>query len=115
MPAWALFHLPIIFLPNQRGHLTQNISMLAANGLMGAVNLKLYIWARSIWPCVALHLWWNLSNETFLGDVYSWNAGLFDGKFWLFNGEGLLGCLVLLPIAAIILFQLQRSQESQNA
>jgi len=43
MPVWALFHLPVIFLPNQREHLTQNISMLAANGLMGAVNLKLNI------------------------------------------------------------------------
>jgi membrane protease YdiL (CAAX protease family) len=113
MPAWALFHLPVVFLPNQLGHLAQTISILAVNDLMGAVNLMLYKWAKSIWPCVALHLWWNLSNETFLGDVYGWNTGLFDGKFWLFSGEGLLGCIVLLPIAAMILLRLQRSQASQ--
>lgn len=110
MPVWALFHLPVTLLPHQRGHLVQNISMLAANGLMGAINLELYLWARSIWPCVALHLWWNLSNETILGDVYGWTPGLFDGKFWVFNGEGLCGCIVLLPIAAAILFRLKKSE-----
>jgi hypothetical protein len=90
MPAWALFHLPVVLLPHQRRHLAQNVSMLLANGLMGAVNLQLYLWARSIWPCVALHLWWNLSNETLLGDVYGWSPGLFDGKFWVFNAEGFI-------------------------
>jgi hypothetical protein len=92
---------------HRQSDLVQNISLLAANGLMGAVNLQPYLWARSIWPRVALHLWWNLSNETILDDVYGWLPGLFDGKFGVFNAEGVFGCIVLLPIAAVILFRLK--------
>jgi membrane protease YdiL (CAAX protease family) len=112
MPVWALFHLPVILLPHRPSDLTQNISLLAANGLMGAVALQLYLWARSIWPSVALHVWWNLSNETFLGDVYGWQPGLFDGQLGVFNAEGLFGCIVLLPIATLILLRLKDNRKA---
>ena len=30
--------------------------------------------------CVALHLWWNISNQSLLGDVYGWNPAYFTGS-----------------------------------
>src|SRR5258708_1807852 len=107
MPLWGMAHLPVIMLPAQRGRVFQNICFLAAIAMFGAVMLKLYRWSQSIWPCAFLHLWWNLSNETVLGDVYGWEPGLFSGRFWIFNGEGLFGLLIMTPIAAWILWQMQ--------
>src|SRR5262249_41962905 len=111
MPVWAAFHLPVILLPAQRGRWSQNLAFLAAIAMFGAVMLKLYQWSRSIWPCAFLHLWWNLSNETLLGDVYGWHPGLLSGKFWIFNGEGLFGLIVMAPIAACVIWGFRHEEE----
>jgi hypothetical protein len=78
------------------------------NRLPRSVNVSV----TKIW---FLHLWWNLSNETVLGNVYGWEPGLFSGKFWIFKGEGLFGLLIMTPIAAWILWQMQREETSATA
>jgi len=104
MPVWAAFHLPVIFSSTQRGHGLQNVTFLLAIAMAAVVFAAFYVWTRSVWPCAVLHLSWNLWNPVLLGDVYRGHPGLFGGKVWIFNGEGVFG-LLLEGIVAILLFR----------
>ncbi|QSQ22514.1 CPBP family intramembrane metalloprotease [Pyxidicoccus parkwayensis] len=92
---WPAFHLPILFSTTQRGHVAQNVTFLLAIGAAAAMFQAVYLWTRSVWPCAVLHLAWNLINPTVLGNVYSGKPGLFSGSVWVFNGEGVLGAVVM--------------------
>jgi len=93
-PLWAAFHLPVIFAQAQVGHLGQNIFFLGAVAAAATPIAVLYLWSRSVWPCVILHFTWNFWNPFLLGDVYGGRPGLFGGAIWAFNGEGLFGLLI---------------------
>lgn len=54
-----------------------------------------------------MHWFWNIYNPTVLGSIYTNTPGQYTGRQWLINGEGLVGCLVLLPIAAAVVFDLE--------
>lgn len=97
--AWPAFHLPIVFSSTQRGHLAQNLTFLLAIGLAASLFQAVYLWTRSVWPCALLHLGWNLVNPTVLGNVYTGRPGLFSGAVWVFNGEGVLGAVVMGAVA----------------
>jgi len=94
MPVWALFHVPVIFFSAQRGHYLQNAAFLASIGVQAVIVQAIYLRSRSVWPCAVFHLSWNVWNPLFLGDVYGWAPGLFNGRFWIFNGEGPFGLLL---------------------
>lgn len=92
-PLWAAFHLPVVFAVAQAGNLAQNVVFLGSIAAAATPFAALYLWSRSLWPCVVLHYTWNVWNPFLLGDVYGGGAGLFGGRCWIFNGEGLFGML----------------------
>ncbi|WP_163997565.1 CPBP family intramembrane glutamic endopeptidase [Pyxidicoccus caerfyrddinensis] len=102
---WPAFHLPIIFSSTQRGHLAQNVTFLLAIAAAAALFQAVYLWTRSVWPCAVLHLAWNLVNPTVLGSVYSGRPGLFSGSVWVFNGEGLLGAVVMGAVTLALVWR----------
>lgn len=93
-PVWAAFHLPVVFAPGQAGHGLQNLVFLLSIAAAAGPFAALYLWSRSVWPCVVLHFTWNTWNPFFLGDVYGGGAGVFGGAVWAFNGEGLFGLFI---------------------
>lgn len=115
MPVWALFHLPVSFFDAQRGHYFQNITFLLSLAIFAAIFQAFYLWSRSIWACAVLHLSWNTWNDVVLGDVYSWEPGLFGGQFWIFNGEGLFGLLINGAIAFWLLRRWAKQSKIQMA
>ena len=45
-------------------------------------------------------------NPSVLGSIYTQAPGKFTGRQWLINGEGLTGCLVMLPVAMATVWEL---------
>jgi membrane protease YdiL (CAAX protease family) len=112
-PVWAAFHLPVIFAPGQVGHTLQNIFFLGSVAAGAAPFAALYLWSRSVWPCVVLHYTWNVWNPFLLGDVYGGGAGLFGGAVWAFNGEGLFGLLIQGAVTVWLIQRWRRKSASQ--
>ena len=109
-PLWASFHLPVVFMPAQAGHFGQNLVFLGAVAAAATPFAALYLWSRSVWPCVVLHFTWNNWNPFLLGDVYGGGSGLFGGAVWAFNGEGLFGMLIQGAVSVWLVFRWQRSR-----
>lgn len=105
MPVWALFHLPVVFFPAQRGHYVQNAAFLASIAFQAVIVQAIYLRSHSVWPCAFFHLSWNVWNPYFLGDVYAWGPGFFSGQFWVFNGEGPFGLLLNGGVALWLLYR----------
>jgi hypothetical protein len=53
-----------------------------------------------------MHWFWNIYNPTVLGSIYTNTPGKYTGQQWLINGEGLTGCLVMLPVAVAVVYDL---------
>lgn len=102
---WPAFHLPVLFSSTQRGHVAQNVTFLLAIGAAAAMFQAVYLWTRSVWPCALLHLSWNFFNPAVLGNVYSGRPGLFSGSVWVFNGEGLLGAVVMGAVTLALVWR----------
>lgn len=102
-PVWAAFHLPVVFAPSQAGHTLQNLVFLGSIAAAAGPFAALYLYSRSVWPCVVLHFTWNFWNPFLLGDVYGGGAGLFGGAVWAFNGEGLMGLLINGTITLLLI------------
>jgi hypothetical protein len=115
MPVWALFHLPVIFDAHQRGHPSQNLSLLLSIAVAAVPFAALYLWSRSIWPCAVFHFAWNNFNPLVLGDVYRGGNGLFSGANWVFNGEGLFGFLINGAVALVLLRRWARAAPQEAA
>ena len=45
-------------------------------------------------------------NPSVLGSIYTQTPGKFSGRQWLINGEGLTGCIVMLPVAMATVWEL---------
>jgi membrane protease YdiL (CAAX protease family) len=114
MPVWALFHLPVIFGEHQRGHLAQNLTLLASIAVAAVPFAALYLWSKSIWPCAVFHFAWNNLNPLVLGDVYRGGGGLFGGANWIFNGEGLFGVIINGAVAVYILRRWWREERTSQ-
>jgi hypothetical protein len=115
-PLWALFHVPVALAPAQAGHLLQNVVFLGSIAASAAPFVALYVWSRSVWPCVVLHFNWNFWNPFLLGDVYGDGAGVFGGALWAINGEGLFGLLINGAVSAgLIVYWRRRSAASTGS
>ena len=60
-----------------------------------------------MWPPAVMHAVWNTLNPKVLGSIYAQSPGEFKGEQWKINGEGLAGCLVYLPICALVIYDLR--------
>lgn len=114
-PLWAAFHLPVVFRPAQAGQLLQNLTFLLSIAAAAAPFAALYLWSRSVWPCVVLHFNWNFWNPFVLGDVYGGGAGLFGGAVWAINGEGLFGLLINGAVSVWLIARWRRLERSERS
>ncbi|KAH3778794.1 uncharacterized protein LOC127844584 [Dreissena polymorpha] len=104
---WGLFHVPVMVLlmsltKPQRPRTTaivQCVSCVFAAFTHGWVAIKS---GYSMWPASVMHWFWNVYNPTVLGSIYTNTPGHYTGEQWKINGEGLMGCLVMAPVVAII-------------
>ncbi|XP_053400997.1 uncharacterized protein LOC123550716 [Mercenaria mercenaria] len=108
---WGLFHVPVMILLTyklkpQRPYLTvlvQCVSCMLSAFPHGWVAVKS---GYSMWACSVMHWFWNIYNPTVLGSIYTNTPGKYTGQQLLINGEGLTGCLVMLPVALAVVLDL---------
>ncbi|KAK3086883.1 hypothetical protein FSP39_024858 [Pinctada imbricata] len=109
--AWGLFHVPVMILLTsllkpQRPITTivvQSLSCIEAAFPFGWLAIKC---GFSAWPCAVMHALWNRLNPDVLGSIYMQTPGKYKGEQWKINGEGLAGCLVYLPVCALVIYDL---------
>ncbi|XP_071088402.1 uncharacterized protein [Haliotis cracherodii] len=102
--AWGLFHVPVLILMTSRLStpmpritvLVQCLSVMLSAFPHGWVAIKS---GYSVWASGLMHALWNQVNPVMLGSIYTQAPGIVVGPQWLINGEGLAGCIVLLPLA----------------
>ena len=105
---WALFHIPImILLVKKLGVkrpgltvLVQSASCCLAAFPFGFVAVRS---EYSVWPAAFMHFFWNRLNPLVLGSIYTNKNGMIVGEQWKINGEGLLGCIVYIPVVCLVL------------
>ncbi|XP_067651913.1 uncharacterized protein [Haliotis asinina] len=102
--AWGLFHVPVLILMTSRLSpprprmtvLVQCLSVTLSAFPHGWVAIKS---GYSVWASGLMHTVWNQVNPVILGSIYTQAPGIIVGHQWLINGEGLAGCIVILPLA----------------
>lgn len=108
---WGLFHVPVMVLLTSKSNvpkpymtiLVQSVSCLLMAYPIGwlAIKSKYSLWAPSV-----MHWFWNRLNPQVLGSIYTQTPGEYHGDQWKINGEGLAGCIVILPIAILCVYDL---------
>ncbi|XP_041375439.1 ubiquitin-conjugating enzyme E2 Q1-like [Gigantopelta aegis] len=104
---WGLFHVPVMILLVYRLRPPRALVTVLVQSLSCALFAFPHGWVAvksgySLWASTVMHAVWNRVNPWVLGSIYTQAPGLVTGRQWLINGEGLAGCLVMLPIAALI-------------
>ena len=56
----------------------------------------------SLWAPTMMHYMWNRINPVIFGSVYTQEPGKIRGPQWLINGEGVAGCLAILPVSVLL-------------
>ncbi|XP_062523161.1 uncharacterized protein LOC134197828 [Corticium candelabrum] len=100
---WGLYHVPVMILMVQQMKvrarfatvLVQCLSCCLAAFPYGYVAVRC---GYSVLPAAFTHFFWNRLNPLVLGSIYTNDNGMIVGEQWKINGEGLLGCIVSLPV-----------------
>ncbi|XP_055958945.1 uncharacterized protein LOC126829292 [Patella vulgata] len=108
---WGFFHVPVLILLTGKMQppkpyitvLVQCIACVLSAFPHGWIAIKS---GYSLWASTMMHAAWNRFNPAVLGSIYTQQPGYIEGDQWLINGEGLIGCIVMLPVAAFTLWDL---------
>ncbi|XP_033755469.1 uncharacterized protein LOC117338291 [Pecten maximus] len=112
--AWGLFHVAVMILLTKklktehpvRTVIVQCVSCVMSAYPHGWLAIKA---SYSVWPSTLLHFWWNRLNPHVLGSIYTNTPGVYYGHQWKINGEGLSGCVVMVPIAVLVSMDLNQA------
>lgn len=109
---WGLYHVPVMILLTYQLRPSRPVVTVAVQCLSCMLSAFPHGWLAvktgySLWACSVMHWFWNIYNPTVLGSIYTNTPGRYCGQQWLINGEGLAGCLVLLPAAGLVLLDLK--------
>ncbi len=109
---WWLFHGPLGFLSPALRSVPRWALATGFLAIAGSTFFSgwLLLQTGSIWPTTVFHLTWNLVNPALLGSIYTDKEGLLRGRIWLINGEGVVGALFSLLIAAPLFYYLAVTQ-----
>ncbi|ELT87091.1 hypothetical protein CAPTEDRAFT_227764 [Capitella teleta] len=112
--AWGVFHLPMMFMLMKKPHVTHPWKSCLCQFLHRILQSFLLSWlARkaeyAIWPQAVAHFVWNRINPVIFGSMYTQKQGKIMGPVWKVNGEGLAGCLAILPFALVFGWRLAAS------
>ena len=95
---WMLFHMPAVFLLTTVTRLGEPFEVcLVQAGVIFTLNIAFcycYFLSDNIIPVIFFHSVWNTFNTSMLGDLYSGKQGMFQGKIFLMNGEGVMGLTI---------------------
>jgi len=110
---WWLFHGPLGFLSPALDDVPRWALALGFLAIAGPTFFTGWLLLRSgsLWPAAVFHLTWNLVNPALLGNIYTDKEGLLRGRIWLINGEGVVGALFGLLIAAPLFYYLVITQQ----
>ncbi|XP_069112599.1 uncharacterized protein [Argopecten irradians] len=111
--AWGLFHVAVMILLTKRLKTELPVRTIVVQCLACVFCAYPHGWLAiksgySIWPSTFLHFWWNHLNPHVLGSIYTNTPGVYYGQQWKMNGEGLTGCVVMLPVAVLISLELNQ-------
>ncbi|OWF42035.1 uncharacterized protein LOC110461650 isoform X2 [Mizuhopecten yessoensis] len=112
--AWGLFHVAVMILLTKKLKPEHPVRTTVVQCLSCVISAYPHGWlaikARySFWPSTLLHFWWNRLNPQVLGSIYTNTPGTYCGPQWKINGEGLSGCVVMLPIALLMSLELNHA------
>lgn len=108
---WGLFHAPVMILLTYKLKPCRPVITVIVQSLSCMLSAFPHGWLAvksgySMWACTTMHWFWNIYNPSILGSIYTNTPGKYMGQQWLINGEGLAGCLVMLPVAAAVTLDL---------
>ena len=86
---------------------TEHCSVILFNKVWKCFNSFNAYFSYSLWAPTIMHWYWNRYNPTVLGSIYMDSPGRLQGRQWLINGEGLNGCLVMIPVAFAVVLDLK--------
>ncbi|XP_064612012.1 uncharacterized protein LOC135475964 [Liolophura sinensis] len=109
--AWGLFHVAVMVVLVRRLHPPRPVLTVAVQCLCVTIFAFPHGWVAikagyAVWPSTVMHCVWNRVNPRVLGSIYTHQPGLIAGNQWLINGEGLAGCVVMLPVCVLIVWNL---------
>ncbi|XP_038069600.1 uncharacterized protein LOC119738740 [Patiria miniata] len=101
---WGLYHVAIMILLTYRLKVDRQVTTVVIQCVSVFLNAYPHGWITmrsgySVWPSAVMHFTWNVLNPWVLGSIYTHKPGLIIGDQWLINGEGLAGCIVIIPVA----------------
>lgn len=111
---WILFHMPVVFLlARSEGVSSPALVMLVQAGAVFFVTFAFsYVFFRSrhVLPVVVFHAVWNVFNPYLLGDYYTNDPGILQGRILVQNGEGVVGMIVLAAASVYFIRWLRRAE-----
>ncbi|XP_060066214.1 uncharacterized protein LOC132546513 [Ylistrum balloti] len=111
--AWGFFHVAVMILLTKKLKTEHPVRTIVVQCLSCVISAFPHGWlaikaSYSMWPSTLLHCWWNSLNPRVLGSIYTNTPGTYCGPQWKINGEGLSGCIIMLPVALFICLELNQ-------
>lgn len=92
-----LTFMPVIFNIKTKSLINfENIPYLISIFIFGMLSCWLYLRSKSIWIIIFLNFNWLLWNNFLFGDPVFQTEGIFIGKYWIINMQGIGGIVLNL-------------------
>lgn len=114
---WWAWHLPMFWLSPVLSKLSLNrmgfMAVLSFFAILGTSVIYSWIYFKSgsIWAPTIMHITWNLYRTLLTGRLSTGDQGLFKGELWVVNGEGAIGCFVMVFFGIIFYIIIIRKKD----